>query len=238
MQDEKKGFDPLASLFDAPNPHFDQDVPDEPEDSSQESIESSVEEVSVAEESLGNVMMTEELEAKETQEVSKEELAKALAQAALKQRPPAESRAAELAARSKKPMSAQDALKAAAQDEKDRRKARLSRRMNKLPAKVSRVLGRLMATTEGWEVQNALVMEDRRVLRALWKAHRARMAADNQVDGVVATTSVIRALDAVAPGQLVAAIVATPGNEYLVWVDLGSEATIAALPDAKSWISG
>jgi len=45
-------------------------------------------------------------------------------------------------------------------------------------------------------------------------------------------------LDAVAPGQLVAAIVATPGNEYLVWVDLGSEATIAALPDAKSWISG
>ena len=135
-------------------------------------------------------------------------------------------------------MSAKAALKAAAKAERDRRKARLSRRMNKLPAKVSRVLGRLLATTEGLEVQNALVMDDRRVLKALWKAHRARMASDGQVDGVVATTNIIRALDAVAPGQLVAAIVATSSSEYLVWVDLGSEATIAALPDARSWISG
>jgi hypothetical protein len=45
-------------------------------------------------------------------------------------------------------------------------------------------------------------------------------------------------LDAVAPGQLVAAVVTSKSNEFLVWVDLGSEATIAALPDARSWISG
>lgn len=236
MQDEKKGFDPLASLFDAPNPQFDQDVPFDSMEDSFDSMEP--EDVDIVEESLGNVMHTEEADLNETQEVSKEELAKALAKAALKQRPPAESRAEELAARSRKPMSAKAALAAAAKDEKARRKARLSRRMNKLPAKVTRVLSRLLATTEGLDVQNALVMDDRKVLKALWKSHRARMATDGKVDGVVATTNIIRALDAVAPGQLVAAVVGTQSSEYLVWVDLGSESTVAALPDARSWISG
>jgi len=242
MQDGKKGFDPLASLFDAPNPQFDTDVSyDSMEESVDESIEESVEESMELELDASldaGPMLTEEFEAKETQEVSKEELAKALAQAAMKQRPPAESRAEELAARSKKPMSAKAALKAAAKAEAEKRKARLSRRMNKLPRKVGRVLGRLLAGGEELDVQNALVMDDRRVLKALWKAHRSRMASEGQVDGVVATTNIIRALDAVAPGQLVAAIVSSPKSDFLVWVDLGSEATIAALPNARSWITG
>jgi HSP90 family molecular chaperone len=231
MQDGKKGFDPLASLFDAPTPHFDSDV-------SYDSIEQSAEEELKLDASLDAPMLTEEFEAKETQEVSKEELARALALAAIKQRPPAASRAEELAARAKKPLSAKAALKAAAKAEAEKRKARLARRMNKLPRKVSRVLGRLLSGGEEIKVQNALVMDDRRVLKALWKAHRARMASEGQVDGVVATTNIIRALDAVAPGQLVAAVVSSPKSEFLVWVDLGSEATIAALPDARSWISG
>ena len=237
MQDGKKGFDPLASLFDAPDPHFDTDVS---YDSIEESVDDSVvEDAELAlDASLDAPLLTEEFEAKETQEVSKEELAKALAQAAMKQRPPAESRAEELAARSKKPMSAKAALKAAAKAEEEKRKARLSRRMNKLPRKVGRVLGRLLAGGEELKVQNALVMDDRRVLKALWKAHRARMASEGQVDGVVATTNIIRALDAVAPGQLVAAVVSSHKSDFLVWVDLGSESTVAALPNARSWISG
>jgi hypothetical protein len=233
MQDGKKGFNPLASLFDAPNPLIDADVVYDGEEDS--FSESSLEEIP-DDFDLGSPLMTEEFEAKETQEVSKEELAKALAQAAIKQRPAAESRAAELAARSTQPLSAKAALKAAAKAEAEKRRARLRRRMNKLPAKVSRVLSRLLAGGEVFEVQNALVMDDRRVLKALWKAHRARMATDGLVDGVVATTNIIRALDAVAPGQLVAAVVTSKSNEFLVWVDLGSEATIAALPDARSWI--
>jgi hypothetical protein len=240
MQDGKKGFDPLASLFDAPNPLLDEDVVFDSEEESfaEDSLaENSFEEIP-DDFDLGAPLMTEEFDAKETQEVSKEELAKALAQAAIKQRPPAESRAAELAARSTKPLSAKAALKAAAQAEAEKRTARLRRRMNKLPAKVSRVLGRLLVGGDVFEVQNALVMDDRRVLKALWKAHRVRMATDGLVDGVVATTNIIRALDAVAPGQLVAAVVTSKSNEFLVWVDLGSEATIAALPDARSWISG
>jgi hypothetical protein len=222
-------------LFDAPNPLIDSDViyGDEEDSFSESSLEEIPDDFD-----LGSPLMTEEFEAKETQEVSKEELAKALAQAVIKQRPAAESRAAELAARSTKPLSAKAALKAAAKAEAEKRKARLSRRMNKLPKKVSRVLARLLAGGETFEVQNALVMDDRRVLKALWKAHRARMATDGLVDGVVATTNIIRALDAVAPGQLVAAVVTSNSNEFLVWVDLGSEATIAALPDARSWISG
>ena len=103
MQDEKKGFDPLASLFDAPDPHFDTDVS---YDSMEESVEQSIEDEEISlDVGLDAPMLTEEFEAKETQEVNKEELAKALAQAAMKQRPPAESRAEELAARSKQPMS-------------------------------------------------------------------------------------------------------------------------------------
>jgi hypothetical protein len=235
MQDGKKGFDPLASLFDAPNAIMDSDVDYDLDD---DSI-SEVSQEEIADDfDLGAPLLTEEFEAVETQEVSKEELAKALAQAAIKQRPPAESRAAELAARSKRPVTAKDALKVAEQSEADRRTARLQRRMNKLPAKVARVLSRLLAGGEVFEVQNALVMDDRRVLKALWKAHRVRMATDGLVDGVVSTTNIIRALDAVAPGQLVAAVVTSKSNEFLVWVDLGSEATIAALPEARSWISG
>jgi len=238
MTDGKKGFDPLASLFDAPNPHFDTDASYDSEmDSHEESIEMVSESASL-DAPLGQPLMTEELEAKETQEVSKEELAKALAKAALKQRPPAESRAEELAARAAKPMSAKAALAAAAEAEANKRKARNSRRMNKLPGKVSRVLSRLLSDANALEVQNALVMDDRRVLKALWKGHRARLAAEGQMDAVVATTNVLRALEAVAPGQLVAAIVSTSKSEYLVWVDLGSEATVAALPNARSWIQG
>ncbi len=78
-------------------------------------------------------------------------------------------------------------------------------------------------------------MDDRVVLRALWKGHRARFAKQGALAEVVSTTQVIRALDAVAQGQLVAAIVRTESSDYLVWVDLGAQATIAAFPDARAW---
>jgi hypothetical protein len=81
MQDGKKGFDPLASLFDAPNAIMDSDVDYDIDDDSISEV--SQEEV-LDDFDLGAPMLTEEFEAIETQEVSKEELAKALAQAAIK----------------------------------------------------------------------------------------------------------------------------------------------------------
>ena len=63
------------------------------------------------------------------------------------------------------------------------------------------------------------------------------MAQHGVLGMVVAATSVLRALEAVPKGQLVAAVAATESSEYLVWVDIGSEATIAAFPDARTWIT-
>ena len=81
-------------------------------------------------------------------------------------------------------------------------------------------------------------MDERAKLRALWKAHRSRLSAIGQLHQVVATTNVIRALTAVGPGQLVAAVVYTDSSEYLVWVDMGSQSTVAAFENARTWIAG
>ena len=99
------------------------------------------------------------------------------------------------------------------------------------------MLSRKLSGVNKLEVVNALAMDDRQVLKALWKAHRTRMAEHGVLGMVVAATSVLRALDAVPPGQLVVAIAKTERSEYLVWLDIGSEATIAAFPDAKTWIT-
>jgi hypothetical protein len=102
---------------------------------------------------------------------------------------------------------------------------------------VEKLLSRKLPGVQRLEVVNALIMDDREVLKALWKAHRTRMADHGVLGMVVAATSVLRALEAVPKGQLVAAIAATESSEYLVWVDIGSEATIAAFPDARTWIT-
>lgn len=85
---------------------------------------------------------------------------------------------------------------------------------------------------------NAIAVDDRQVMVALWKAHRARFAADGDLARMVAASSVLRELAAVARGRLVAAIVETGVSDYLVWVDLDKEIVIAAFPDARAWYAG
>ncbi|MCB9764092.1 MAG: hypothetical protein H6739_30250 [Alphaproteobacteria bacterium] len=144
-----------------------------------------------------------------------------------------------LAARAKRPRSALDAIREAAQAEEESRKAReaeaAAAEVHRLADRISDMLRRQLAGVKTLEVVNALVLDDRAVLRALWKGHRARFAIEGALDQVVSTTHVVRALDAVAPGQLVAAIVNTDRSDYLVFVDLGSQATIAAFADARAW---
>ena len=145
------------------------------------------------------------------------------------------SRLAGLAARAPKPRSALEAARAAAAAEAAKKEAADVAKLLELPNRVDKILRRQLKGIRTLDVVNALVMNDRPLLQALWKGHRARFAATGSLSEVVATTNVIRALGAVPRNQLVAAIVETEQTDYLVWVDLGSEAVISAFPDARAW---
>ena len=254
-----KGFDPLASLFDAPNPvrgpstspigSFDDD-----DTSPTLHPEAGRDEFDVEEPSLFEP------------EIDKVALARALARAAMaraasggRSAPAADSPRGEpvvaaqktsepvsdessdpslrLLARARRPTSAQAAMAEAKRREALAAGRAAERRANQLPREVRRILKR-QAPGAQLQIVNALVMDERAKLRALWKAHRSRLSGMGQLHQVVATTNVIRALTAVGPGQLVAAIVRTESSEYLVWVDMGSQATVAAFVDARTWIAG
>ena len=193
-------------------------------------------------------------------EVDKAALAKALAKAAIARAkanpapapPPAAApvvaapvaaaapppKKAGLASRAQRPMSALEAAQAAADSERRRKAAEQIHAVRDLAVQVAGLLRRQLPSASKLEIVNALVLDERTTLRALWKGHRAKFAAQGALDQVVATTNVLRALDAVAEGQLVASIVETETTEYLVWVDLGSQATIAAFSNARSWYAG
>ncbi|MCK6523347.1 hypothetical protein L6R49_18190, partial [Myxococcota bacterium] len=143
-----------------------------------------------------------------------------------------------LASRAQRPKSALEAAQAAADAERRRKAAEQIHAVRDLAEQVVGLLRRQLPSASRLDVVNALVLDERTTLRALWKGHRAKFAAQGALDQVVATTNVLRALDAVAEGQLVASIVETETTEYLVWVDLGSQATIAAFSNARSWYAG
>ncbi len=250
-----KGFDPLASLFDAPDR-----VPGPPttpigsfdDDDTSPTLhpEAGRDEFDVEEPSLFEP------------EIDKVALARALARAAMARaassvrkapapEPPVTSEASvpeastdessdpslRLLARARRPTSAQAAMAEAKRREALVAGRAAERRANQLPREVRRILKR-QAPGAQLQVVHALVMDERAKLRALWKAHRSRLSGMGQLHQVVATTNVIRALTAVGPGQLVAAVVRTESSEYLVWVDMGSQATVAAFVEARTWIAG
>ena len=144
-----------------------------------------------------------------------------------------------LADRARRPTSALEAARAASQLEEQRKQveatAAAEAHERAIPELVESILRKQLRGVERLKVGKALRMDDRVVLRALWKGHRARFAQQGALAEVVSTTQVISSLDAVAQGQLVAAIVRTQSSDYLVWVDLGSQVTIAAFPDAHAW---
>jgi hypothetical protein len=181
-----------------------------------------------------------------TEEIDKIALAKALAQAALSKLPseevPEEPEVSDkgdrrLTERAPRPTDALEAARLAAAREQKARRSAQKEWANALPGRVESLLGSMLPGARQVEVVNALIMDDRRVLKALWKAHRTRMSEHGVLGMVVAATNVLRALDRVSQGQLVAAIVATESSEYLVWVDIGSQATIAAFPEARTWVT-
>ena len=140
-------------------------------------------------------------------------------------------RKAGLAARATRPMSALEAAAAAAKAEDQRRAARGP----ELVRLCSKVVRREFRGARKLTVVNAIPMDDRPLLTALWKGHRATFAARGDLNNVIATSTVIRALEHARPGALVAAIVETQTSDYLVWVDMTAERVLAAFPDARAW---
>ncbi|MEE2750508.1 MAG: hypothetical protein VX519_03695 [Myxococcota bacterium] len=235
MGTRKSGFDPLSSLFESSGSSFMDDTT-----SGSFRLQLNPETLSMDESNPEDVPS----ETQSSDDLDKAQLARELAKAAMAraqeqqtepEAPPAEK--GHLAARATRPVSALDAARQAAESERQNREAAQAKRANQLPRRVEKMLSRKLSGVKKLEVINALAMDDRQVLKALWKAHRTRMAEHGVLGMVVAATSVLRALDAVPPGQLVAAIARTEKSEYLVWLDIGSEATIAAFPDAKTWIT-
>lgn len=87
-------------------------------------------------------------------------------------------------------------------------------------------------------IANALRMDDRGVLVALWRSHRARFASVGEIERAVACGAVIRAAGQVPIGQLVAAHAVTDKTDYLIWVDLSASVAVAAFADAREWFAG
>ncbi len=87
-------------------------------------------------------------------------------------------------------------------------------------------------------IAKALVMDDRGVLTALWRAHRARFGSTGDVAGAVAVSAVLRALAATRSGQLAVAHAVTDKSDWLIWVDLSTSTTVAAFKDARAWFGG
>jgi len=136
-----------------------------------------------------------------------------------------------LAARATRPMSALEAAAAAAKAEDTRRAARGP----ELVRLCSKVVRREFRGAKKLTVVNAIPMDDRPLLTALWKGHRATFAIRGDLNNVIATSTVIRGLEHARPGVLVAAIVETQTSNYLVWVDMTAERVLAAFPDARDW---
>ena len=244
----RRGFDPLSALFESPPVRPGTADADGTGEGAALSVVPEVppEEMPTVAGGGERILRPEVSDVAATEEIDKVALAKALAQAALSKFPndevseePEDSDTGDrrLTERAPRPTDALEAARVAAAKEQKARRSAQREWASALPGRVESLLGTMLPGARQVEVVNALIMDDRKVLKALWKAHRTRMSEHGVLGMVVAATSVLRALDRVPQGQLVAAIVATESSEYLVWVDMGSHATIAAFPEARTWVT-
>ncbi len=86
-------------------------------------------------------------------------------------------------------------------------------------------------------IAKAIVLDDRGVLTALWRAHRARFLSTGDLAGATSVNAVLRSVASVGPGQLAVAHAVTDESDWLVWVDLSSSSLIAAFKDARAWFA-
>ncbi len=159
------------------------------------------------------------------------------------------SRVEALSQRAVRPKSAQDVIRRATEVAKaQERRAEERRRELKaeqsdapkppLVHKVQSLLERKLKGLGPLTVSNCIVLDDREVLRALWRAHRARFGAEGKLDQVVGAAAVLDAFDLVPAGKLVAAHVLTEASDYLVWLDMREGTPLAAFADARAYFVG
>ena len=190
-------------------------------------------------------------------DVDKEQLAKTLAKAAQVK---AAQRAAAIADRAPKslsdragrrPMTALEAARAAAAEEESRRSraekpaaearpvgaARAGE--SSAPAREASVPACLSTILNGvGSVEGVYVAAQRPVLTALWKAHRARHQGDGSLVLAASCAAVVDALDRVDADALQAALVTQGSGDFLVWMDVGRNAVLAAIPDGRAYLVG
>ena len=159
-----------------------------------------------------------------TEERDVQQLARDLAKVALSRSPEAvqvprktapkapKTRGQQLSARAARPKGALQAAKDAEEAEADR----IRKRAPKMVKSLIQILKSELKGARKLRVVNALQMEDRMRLEAVWKAYRATFAARGNLSGVIATSTIIAALRTAPRGTLVAAIVETETSDYLV----------------------
>ena len=86
-------------------------------------------------------------------------------------------------------------------------------------------------------VANAIAVEQRQLLKALWKGHRSKFLSDGELERAVGAAAVLAALDQAPEGTLVAAHAVTDASDYLVWLDLDKRSLVAAFADARAYFA-
>jgi hypothetical protein len=146
-----------------------------------------------------------------------------------------------LAARARRPRSALDAAREAAREEtkaaEERKAAEIRRKANVLTDKIQALIPAWLPGVGTYYVANAIITNERSILKALWKAHRAKFLSDGHLERAVGVASVLHALENTGQGELVAAHVVTDASDYLLWMDLGSDSLVAAFADARAWFA-
>ena len=107
----------------------------------------------------------------------------------------------------------------------------------KVSVQVEALVPTLLPGVESVRVVNAIIVDQRDVLKALWTGHRSRFIRDGQLERAVGAAVVLQAIEAVRQGSLVAAHVETSASDYLVWIDVARNQVLAAFPDARAYFS-
>ena len=84
-------------------------------------------------------------------------------------------------------------------------------------------------------VPAAVLVQERAVLKPLWKAHRARLLAAGDFERAVAAGAVVSALNTRPADAIAAAHVVLDGGEFLAWFDLDLGTPIAAFAEPRAW---
>ncbi len=152
------------------------------------------------------------------------------------------SRTEAMAARARAPMSALEAARVAAKREEQRRQDReqqtLQQQQQQLSDRIQEMVPRMLPNVGAIYVANALRVQQRRLLQALWRSHRDRFLADGQLERAVGAAAVLHALESVSEEGLVVAHVVTEAGDYLLWLDLDQDTVLAAFSDARAYFAG